>query len=130
MSTMAQNFADYLSGLLQEKRWRIATLAEKSGVSISYLYRIIKQRQVVPSPAVIHKLAPALGVHEDALMVAAGYTVPPQPEELALVRQLQMKPTLRRIVTDALNLPEEDLEELDAIIQVKKRRQNVGTLKR
>jgi transcriptional regulator with XRE-family HTH domain len=123
---MSETLAEYLERKLKEKGWRIVTLSRKSGVSVSYLYRILKKPQVAPSPTILRKLAAALNVHEDEMMAAAGYTSPPQDEELALVRQLQRDPLLRELLADALSLPQEDLEELQAIVKLKKRRREPG----
>lgn len=123
---MNETLAEYLERKLKEKDWRIVTLSEQSGVSVSYLYRIIKKPQVIPSPNILRKLAAALNVHEDELMTAAGYTSPPQDEELILVRQLQRNPLLSELLEDALGLPREDLEELHAIVKLKKRRREAG----
>jgi transcriptional regulator with XRE-family HTH domain len=123
---MSETLAEYLERKLKEKGWRIVTLSRKSGVSVSYLYRILKKPQVAPSPTILRKLATALNVHEDEMMAAAGYTSPPQDEELALVRQLQRNPLLRELLADALSLPQGDLEELQAIVKLKRRRRESG----
>jgi transcriptional regulator with XRE-family HTH domain len=123
---MPEKLADYLERKLKEKNWRLVTLSRESGVSVSYLYRIIKKPQVAPSPAILCKLAAALNVHEDEIMAAAGYTSPPHDEELTLVRQLQRNPLLGELLEDALSLSQEDLEELQAIARLKKRRREEG----
>jgi transcriptional regulator with XRE-family HTH domain len=125
-AAMSETFAEYVERKLKEKNWRIVTLSQKSGVSVSYLYRIIKRPQVIPSPAILRKLASALNVHENEMMTAAGYTSPPQDEELILVRQLQRNPLLGELLADMLRLPREDLEELQAIVRLKKRRREAG----
>ncbi len=60
--------------------WSRLAVAERAGISDSYLYQLEENLNTKPSPAILRKLAPALKITYEELMEAAGY-IPPEKQK-------------------------------------------------
>ncbi|MFC2040895.1 helix-turn-helix domain-containing protein [Chloroflexota bacterium] len=80
---MAKDYNEELIGVLRQKRKALSLslreLGEKSGVSVSYLYRI-EQGTRFPSARVLRNIAGPLGFKEEELLTIAGFLAHQSPE--------------------------------------------------
>lgn len=62
------NFGDWIKEKRTAKGWSLQTLAEKSGYSSAYIYRIEKGTRQNPTPQVVNKIIAALGYEPEAYL--------------------------------------------------------------
>jgi transcriptional regulator with XRE-family HTH domain len=66
-------FGVYLHTLRKKEGLTGQELADKSGVSKTYIWQLENEHRGAPKPGKLAKLAPALGVSYNEMMAAAGY---------------------------------------------------------
>lgn len=75
------DFSEYIKSLRKEKKLRLVDLEKLSGVSKTHISRLEREKNKLPKPETLKKLAPALGVTYEHLMYAAGlYQDTPEEE--------------------------------------------------
>ena len=72
-----QGFGEYLKKLRGSKS--LGQIEALSGVTKSYLSKVERGERGIPSPSILSKLAPVLGVTYEELMNAAGYSKSDEP---------------------------------------------------
>lgn len=70
---LEQEFGEYMKGIRKFAGLTLAELGEMVNLSHSYLSQIETGKKSIPSPDVLRKLADALGVTYQELMVKAGH---------------------------------------------------------
>lgn len=71
---MLESFGKQLRELRESRGLSLRQIGYVAGVSSSYLSQVETGERSVPTPKVLKKLAPVLGVTYDRLMAMAGYT--------------------------------------------------------
>jgi transcriptional regulator with XRE-family HTH domain len=69
----SHEFGKYLKELRKSKKITVKALADKSGVSQSYLTNVENNKRGIPSPEILKKISGPLGVTYEELMIKAGY---------------------------------------------------------
>ena len=94
-------FKEYLQDLMTQKGVGVNELSRQSGVSGTLISRILKGDRPATAKTIL-KLAPALQVSTDEMMVAAGYITPMRLQPIPTYPA----ETLKKIEADLLNDPE------------------------
>lgn len=74
----AKEFGRYLRSLRKEANLTLKSLSEATSITIGHLSNIENGRRGIPSPDILRKLAPPLGVAHSDLMVQAGHIEKPE----------------------------------------------------
>jgi HTH-type transcriptional regulator, competence development regulator len=112
MPTLGQE----LSRLRRLKAWTLRDAEEKSGkkVSNSYLYQLENDNVKEPSPHILYELSVVYGAAYSELMRLAGFVVPNSSP--------QASQTSASVSFSALNLSDEEREEVMDFIEVRRRK--------
>lgn len=110
---LIMNIADYIKSLRENKGFSQRKLSYLSDVSNTEISRIEKGERLQPSPEVLSKLAPHLGVTKEELMSVAGYI---DPTSLSNSKNIEII-AAHRPGDPMADLPEEALKELENLRQ-------------
>ncbi|MCK4258706.1 MAG: transcriptional regulator [Halanaerobiales bacterium] len=120
------NFGTYLKKLRESRNIKTSALANKSGVSASYISRLEEGSRKTPQPDILQKLAPHLGVGYFELMIKAGHI--PKDSDALLVDDdlskqiiLNMTESKKQLFKELNDLDEETIFSLVQFIQNFKR---------
>ena len=107
-------FGDYLRAAMAARGLSFRQLGEMSGVDHSYLSRCANGIYSPPSPRILKKIFPYLGVSYERLMFEAGHLPPPTlPPNL---RELSAKIGDRKLLEDDTPLSEEERAYWDRLV--------------
>lgn len=67
-----RDIADRIVEACRVRRWTLTQLADASGIALSLVGRYARPGGVMPSPAALHQIAPALGVSVGWLAAGEG----------------------------------------------------------
>lgn len=112
MPTLGQE----LSRLRTLNGWTLREVEERTGkkVSNSYLYQLETDNVKEPSPHILYQLSIVYGANYSGLMRLAGFVVPSSSSNASQ--------TNTSVAFDALNLTEEEREEVMDFIEVRRRK--------
>jgi len=111
---MGEQLGDWLQIELQKRGWIQADLSRASGIPTPTISRIINGRQRCGEES-CRKIGKALGYPPEVVMRAAGLLPP--------ARGIEDRPIVQRLIEVAWELPDDEWEELLAIVLVKRDRQ-------
>ncbi|WP_010274768.1 helix-turn-helix transcriptional regulator [Paenibacillus senegalensis] len=111
-------FYDKLRKLRKQQGFTIREVADRSGVSPSYISQLENGQRGIPSPEVLHKLSAGLNTSYAVLMQEAGYLQPltdmePPPQVPINLRRFIRENELEY---DGLHLTAEDKEWIDRVL--------------
>lgn len=98
--------AQRVKELRERKGWSMQRLAEEAGIARSYVSKIEAGAAVRPSGIMLNKLANALGVEVDDLMIAGGYAKP-KPKTKGALSRAQIRHAVDRAIGGQRWLSEE-----------------------
>ena len=81
------DFADWLKQQLEEKGWKAAELARRSGVTPSYLSRVIRRERYIGHEAA-EAIAGPLGLTVSEIKTAAGLEKPTPPTDTPEIKAM------------------------------------------
>jgi transcriptional regulator with XRE-family HTH domain len=117
-----KNFGIYLKDLRLGKGLTLKELDAQTGVSFASISRIEDSKQE-PTPDTLKKLAPALGVSVEELMLKCGYLPPGITPIIACTKDGKVIEGLQNIIQE---LNDKQLDELKRIAEVIKLRDAVN----
>ncbi len=85
-STIQAKFIEFLLEQAKEKDLSMNQLADKAGISRSYLSHVKKYRNNIPSDDKLIKIAEALGINPKRMLVEAGRAPADDEEMVGLMR--------------------------------------------
>lgn len=122
-----KEFGDYLRRLRKERNLSINELAEKSGISNAQISRLENGERGIPKPETIQKIAEALEVPYEEMMVVAGYISADVYLELLKTNKINIPEELKPIVEErkliekkTKEAQEEGVALLDAVVKIRK----------
>ena len=81
------DFADWLKQQLAEKGWKVAELARRSGVTPSYLSRVIRGERYIGHEAA-KAIAGPMGLTVSEIKIAAGLEKPTPPTDTPEIKEI------------------------------------------
>lgn len=111
-------FYDKLRNLRKKQGFTIREVADRSGVSPSYISQLENGQRGVPSPEVLHKLSEGLNTSYAILMQEAGYLEPATDFEPPPQVPINLRRFLREneLEYDGMLLSAEDKEWLERVM--------------
>ena len=85
-STIQTKFIEFLLKQAKEQRLSMNQLADKAGISRSYLSHVKKHRNNIPSDDKLVKIADALGIKPKRMLVEAGRAPDDDEEMVGMMR--------------------------------------------
>lgn len=107
---------EYIRQLRLNKRMSLRTLAKLSGVSNSEISRIETGSRKMPSPIILKKIAPHLGVMTENLLEKSGYLKKETVENTPSA--LERCPALAKAVASLDDCEDDQLQEIARFIEV------------
>ena len=81
-----EEFVKFLDDMMKEKKLSVRKLADKAGMSPSYLSHLNRYKNNIPSNEKLYKLADVLGIGHDRILLAAGRIPGDDDKLLGLMR--------------------------------------------
>lgn len=94
-----KNFGLQLKELRESRGLSLRQVSYVAGVSSSYLSQVETGDRNIPTPKVLKKLAPVLGVTYDRIMTMAGYAANPSKKE-----EDDLDPHIQKIMSQVIGL--------------------------
>lgn len=111
-------FYDKLRQLRKQQGFTIREVAERSGVSPSYISQLENGHRGIPSPEVLNKLSEGLNISYTVLMQNAGYLYPETDQEPSSPAPINLRRLLREneVEFDGISLSSEDKEWIERVL--------------
>jgi len=117
-------FGTYIKRIRENKNMTLNQVALYADISAAQLSRIENGKRETPKPVTVEKIAKALRVDYEELMVVAGYLDESNDEEISKFEYYRRKinkefPDIDLMFKDMASLTGEDLEEIYELIKIK-----------
>lgn len=119
---MASTLAAYLRAEIDKRDWNAKQLAERSGISEANVSKLLRGLSKAPELETLDKLAVALDVDLDVLILQCGFTLgrnPVRSREERIADLLAKDPRLLRVADSISQLSEEDLGAIEGYLDAK-----------